>query len=76
MKTSLRKQCLRMKEKRRERRLSEGEGEVIPDRRNSVDKVPVMRPEEIYPVWRPESEGSSMDHMIEMGWGPDHPGLC
>ena len=41
-----------------------------------MDKVPVMKLEEVYPVWGPESEGSSMDHMIEMGWGPDHPGLC
>lgn len=72
MKTSSRKQCLRMKEKRRERRLSEGEGEVTPDRRNSMDKVPVMRLEEVYSVWSSESEGSSVDHMIAMGWGPDH----
>ena len=65
-----------MKEKRRERRLSEGEGEVTPDRRNSMDKVPVMRLEEVYPIWSPESDGSSVDHIIAVGWGPDHTGLC
>ena len=41
-----------------------------------MDKVPVMRLEEVYPVWGAESEGTSRDHVIEMGWGPDHPGLC
>lgn len=69
MKASLKKKCLRMKE-----RLSEGR--IIPGRGNSIDKASVMGLKEAPLVWSPESEGSRVDSVAEMGQGPDHTGLC
>lgn len=41
-----------------------------------MDKGPIMGLEESYPFWSPESEGSRVDHVTEMRWGPNHTGLC
>ena len=60
---------MRMKEK-----LSEGG--IIPGRRNSVDKGPVMGLKEAHPIWSPGSERSRVDHVAEVGQEPDRTGLC
>lgn len=52
------------------------EGGIIPSRRNSMDKGPVMGLKESHPVWSLENEGSRLDHVAEVEKEPDCIWLC
>lgn len=52
------------------------EGGIIPGRRNSLDKGPVLGLKEAHPIWSPESERSRVGPVEEVGQQPDHTELC